>query len=267
MLSCVNAANARSQFGEDQLLAPVLVRLARDFFGGVGSFVELGAVDGITHSNTLLFERCFNFTGLLIEGNPSAARSLVKSSRKAVKRHAAVCSLAGHVPFTINGGLIGGVPSGFSAAHVRKWSHRTDFNTTVDVPCFPLGAMMTEAKLPTATFLSLDVEGSEDTVLSTVNASRFTLIMFESNQIQPHKRVRLHERLKREGMRLQKQLSDLIGNSDVFVRNDVSRTVRRCLMEPSMGCGIPVCRAGQQKLGTRLGKCLRQQVHYSTQRG
>lgn len=266
MLSCVNAANARSQFGEDQVLAPLLVRLARDFFGGVGSFVELGAVDGITHSNTLLFERCFNFTGLLIEGNPSAAGSLVNSPRKAVKRHAAVCSPAGHVPFTSNGGLLGGVPSRFSAAHLRKWRRRTDLNTTVDVPCFPLGAMMTEAKLPTATFLSLDVEGSEEAVLSTVNASRFTLIMFESNQIEAHKRMRLHRRLKHEGMRLQKQLSDLIGNSDVFVRNDVSQMVRRCLMEPAMGCGVPACR-GQEMRGSRLGKCLRQQVHHSTQSG
>ena len=63
-------------------------------------------------------------------------------------------------------------------------------NSTIDVPCFPLGTMMTEVQLQSATFLSLDVEGSEEAVLSTVAPNRFALLMFENNQLS-------HEKLRR----------------------------------------------------------------------
>ena len=50
--------------------------------------------------------------------------------------------------------------------------------------------MMTEVQLQSATFLSLDVVGSEEAVLSTVAPNRFALLMFENNQLS-------HEKLRR----------------------------------------------------------------------
>jgi FkbM family methyltransferase len=252
--ACINRRNAQAQFGEDQILAPILVHLAR---GGSGSFVELGAVDGITKSNTLLLERCFNFTGLLIEGNPNSARSLLSSGRKATRRHAAVCSPAGTIPFTDQGGLVGGVPSLFTEKHKRRWAHRSNFTTTVNVPCAPLGQMMTEAKLNSATFLSLDVEGAELLVLKTFKPSRFDLIMVETNQNEPERTRQIHELLKSGGMQLQPRLSQMIGNSDVFVRREVAQTVRQCLQDDSLGCNVPACKPAGHRKSLSRGKCLR----------
>src|SRR5689334_17383054 len=62
-----NVANARSQHGEDLLVAA--------HFGEKrgGYFVEVGALDGVTFSNTYLLEIDYGWTGVLIEADPLQA--------------------------------------------------------------------------------------------------------------------------------------------------------------------------------------------------
>ena len=60
--------NQASQFCEDLLLLPLL--LNRTGLRTPGTFVEAGAFDGLDSSNTLILERCFDWTGLLVEANP-----------------------------------------------------------------------------------------------------------------------------------------------------------------------------------------------------
>ena len=51
---------------------PFDFKLNRDFFGNKegGYFIELGAFDGLTQSNTAFFEKYKNWRGLLIEPSP-----------------------------------------------------------------------------------------------------------------------------------------------------------------------------------------------------
>lgn len=70
--------SGRSFSGEESLLLPTLYRAARLALG-TGSFVELGALDGVTGSNTIIFERCLGWRGLLIEANPSNFNKLAVS--------------------------------------------------------------------------------------------------------------------------------------------------------------------------------------------
>ena len=53
---------------------PTLLALVRESAGRGGSFVELGAFDGVTDSNTFLLEKCFDWRGVLIEANPVRAK-------------------------------------------------------------------------------------------------------------------------------------------------------------------------------------------------
>ena len=86
----------RSQHHEDYLLLPSLLSL-RPPGGSGGTFVELGALDGERFSNTYLLEHCFNWSGLLIEAQPSNAAQLMRSNRpRAVKLHSAVCHRPHH---------------------------------------------------------------------------------------------------------------------------------------------------------------------------
>ncbi len=59
---------SNSQFNED-------VKIFKRFFShskyvGNGVFVEMGGQNGVTFSNSLMYEFCLGWTGLLIEANP-----------------------------------------------------------------------------------------------------------------------------------------------------------------------------------------------------
>ena len=100
---------------------------------------------------------------------------------------------------------------------------------------------MTASGLKSATFLSLDVEGSEEVVLNTVDPARFMMILVEMNNGAEEKNERVRAQLKRAGMQVQPVLTKMIGNSDVFIRNDVAELVHRCIANTAMGCSIPAC--------------------------
>jgi hypothetical protein len=59
-----------------------------------GFFVECGAFDGESASNSLFFETDRNWTGLLVEANRRLFKQILTKNRKVYARaHAPVCSL------------------------------------------------------------------------------------------------------------------------------------------------------------------------------
>ena len=53
---------------------------------GPGYFVELGALDGVHYSNTLMLERCWRWDGLLIEANPNSYQNMLRMGRRFGRR-------------------------------------------------------------------------------------------------------------------------------------------------------------------------------------
>ena len=101
---CIAAAS-KSQHGEDQYLLPML--LAATGGDAPGTFVELGALDGVTFSNTFAIERCLGWSGVLIEADPVNFELLVKSERNVTRVHAAVCDEhTGAIPMSIGRGAL-----------------------------------------------------------------------------------------------------------------------------------------------------------------
>jgi FkbM family methyltransferase len=180
-LSCA-LKHSHSQWFEERLLLPSLLQLTG---GRPGTFVELGALDGVKYSNTLALERCFNWTGLLIEANPANYEMARRAGRRAALVHAAVCAEGvGSVNVTTRGGPSAGI---ISAILGRDDSQRADKRhsllreKTVRVPCRPLSRLMSDAGLAAgAHLLSLDVEGEEATVLRTAGDARFAYALVET---------------------------------------------------------------------------------------
>ena len=213
---------SRSQHTEDLLLLPSLLRAVPH--GSTGQFVELGAFDGIRFSNTLSLERCFGWTGLLIEGNPNNFRRLQRSGRRATVVHAAVCNRTNAtVEFSVHGEHMAAQLEVMDAHHWKRVHSVTrgaghSNNKTTSVPCQSLTALMHSAGLAHATFLSLDVEGSEHLVLEAVDPSIFELIMVERNFLRSDARdARIRHRLRTSGMLLARNL--VVPNSRIYVKN------------------------------------------------
>jgi hypothetical protein len=107
-LDCA-CATSRATYAEDLALLPTLLRNSPTH--RAGTFVEIGALDGFTFSNTLMLERCFGWRGVLIEANPLNFAKLNASGRPSVKVQSAVCEAdkdPSVVEFTVDGGPVAG---------------------------------------------------------------------------------------------------------------------------------------------------------------
>jgi hypothetical protein len=86
---CTLKTMGRGQGGEDAILHQM-------FFSNLteGTFVEIGALDGITFSNTFYFERCQGWRGILIEASPVNFGKLLRNQNERPRSllvYSAVC--------------------------------------------------------------------------------------------------------------------------------------------------------------------------------
>lgn len=197
-----------AQHAEDfMLLLTLLQAAAHRNSGQPGTFVELGALDGETLSNTVLLERCFGFRGVLIEANPTnfAQLNATPARRNATRLHSAVCAGGGTVKMSASSGATSTILETASDEHLAMWNINTKRKVTV--PCRPLSAIM-EEHLPAphrATFLSLDVEGAEAAVLRTVDPAAFDVILVEwtdASDSQKEKNREVDQRITQAGLQL-----------------------------------------------------------------
>lgn len=158
-----------------------------------GFYVELGANDGITQSNTYFLERGLGWRGLLIEPSPqNFLKCLANRSRSNVVRCAACVSFEYGQKFVeiIYSNLMS-TPIGLEsdigdpmeqAEKGLTWLPPGEVTFTYGAKAETLNALLIQAGAPRVVdFLSLDVEGSEIEVLKGVDHAfhRFKYILVE----------------------------------------------------------------------------------------
>lgn len=145
------------------------------------TFVELGANDGFTQSNTYYFERFRGWRGVLIEPVPELYER-AKRRRRRAKVFNAAC-----VPFDYQGSTVhmtycnlmsvvqGALHSSAQELeHIRVGSEIQQIRTyELDVPARTLTSILDEALVRQIDLLSLDVEGFELDVLRGLDFDRY----------------------------------------------------------------------------------------------
>lgn len=136
-----------------QLNQDIFALLANRFRSGF--FLEIGANDGFTLSNTVYLEEQFGWNGLLIEANPQYLDSLkVRKSKSII---AAVVEKEGYYDFC-SAGLYGGVTALLDKTHEK----RTKDARSISVWGTTLEKILDDNGVPAAiNFVSIDVEGAE----------------------------------------------------------------------------------------------------------
>lgn len=147
-----------SQAGQDELVFKLLPITN-------GFFVEMGAFDGITYSNTLWLERNHNWSGLLIDANPINCEKVDKLQRMAWRLCACI-SEEKELTFFQKGAVSGLKTLFHENILTRKKSYQT-----ITAPCFRLQSVMKYIKQRRINYFSLDVEGAEMFVLKTIENS------------------------------------------------------------------------------------------------
>jgi FkbM family methyltransferase len=158
-----------SQYGQDHYIWEHLLGARNE--GGV--FVDIGAYDGVTFSNTAFFERVLGWTGLLIEPNPIAFGEL-KQQRNA---DAANCGVAPEecvlefLQCNGYGSMLSCFPDFASPEHLKRveeaqGEHGFEIERFA-IPVKPIAKILEEHEITRADLLSLDVEGMEISVLES----------------------------------------------------------------------------------------------------
>ena len=168
-----------------------------------GSFVDVGAGDGITLSNSYLLEKEFGWNGVCVEANDGLVK-LLRENRQCHVVEACIYSSSNreiifHDPIgdKMFGGIHQHVGVHNTAGVKRKKTTRT------------LAEVLTELDFPTdIDYLSLDTEGSEYEILKVLpfDKYRFRLITVEHNY-ERQKRENLRRLLHKNGYRRQARVA------------------------------------------------------------
>ncbi len=156
-----------------------------------GRFAEIGAFDGVLHSNTCFLEADHGWSGVLVEPNPILFARLT-ASRKAACLERAVHREGGQflsfVPSQEIGTLAEYAESDGYAEHRRQAISENGL-ITVETMTFD---QMDEADGQAGSgfdYVSLDTEGSELDILRTIDLSRHAIALFtiEHNFVEPRR--------------------------------------------------------------------------------
>jgi len=132
-----------------------------------GFFVELGAFNGIDHSNTAFFEFYRNWKGILIEPSFQCYEQCVMNRPNSTCVHAA-CVSSEYTSDTIDGDF-----NNITMASVGGARLNSDKNTHVRVPAMTLESIFDKVEAPSIDFLSLDAEGYELEILKGLNFVKY----------------------------------------------------------------------------------------------
>jgi FkbM family methyltransferase len=208
-----------SQIGQDRYVLESFFRGKRR-----GVFLDVGAYDGETFSNTLFFERSMEWTGLCIEPLPSAFAQL-QSRRKAICENMAIADFEGEADFLdcdagADEKMLSGLAAHFDARHKERIRRGATAAQKLKVPVNRLGTLLEKHSLYDIDFCSLDTEGSEMAILEDLDLDRFRIAVFtiENN----YGESGLRDLMARKGYDFVARLQW----DDVYKRRDVARLPR-----------------------------------------
>ncbi len=192
-----------------------------------GFFVEAGANDGFTQSNTYWLERFRAWRGLLVEPMPEQAGEARKSRRRSVVVECALVAADYRQP-TVRM-RFGDLMSTVAGAQDADWAQRGlalgwRDPYELDVPARTLSSLLDEIAAPDIDLLSLDVEGFEAPALRGLDlarhAPRYVLVEIHDPEVnRPPIDAILAERYDEHGW--------LSGSDLLYVRRDIATANRR----------------------------------------
>ena len=170
-----------SQYEQDKYLY-------ENFFKDVknGFFVEIGASDGITFSNSKFFED-LGWEGICIEARTNIIECLRKN-RKCIVEHACLSSSNDEKEFISVNGYGSGLSGIKDKCDIKRILEGEGKNSEKEVEIFKcclINDLLNKYNVKKIDYMSIDVEGSEYDIISTIDFSKFIIdfITVENNDI------------------------------------------------------------------------------------
>jgi FkbM family methyltransferase len=170
------SASYKSQAGQDRFVNEQLFHNRKG-----GFFLDIGAHDGQSFSNTWFFEKDLGWKGICFEPIPHLFEQL-NACRDCICINACVSGINGDLPFLhVDGcdemlsGLCGTFNQNKLTAVLNDIAAFGGDLEVIQVPSVRLDDILAEYGITHVDFLSLDVEGHELEVLKTIDFSQVTI--------------------------------------------------------------------------------------------
>lgn len=202
-----------SQAGQDRVVDHLLHRKQN------GTFVDVGAYDGITGSNTAFFEQRRNWRGLMVEPVPKFA-DMAQRTRQSPCLQCAIADFEGDAElmcieegFTQMSGLIQTYKEEILQ---RVRSNARHKETTIQVKTKTLSTVLTENDIPNPDFVSLDIEGGELAVLQNFpfSSHKVGVWSIENNSMSRD----LYDLMIANGYRL----TEYCGPDEIYIHSEIT---------------------------------------------
>ncbi|MGC2310063.1 MAG: FkbM family methyltransferase [Candidatus Babeliaceae bacterium] len=193
-------AGYKSQIGQDKFLNEYVFNNKKK-----GVFIDIGAHDGITYSNTYFFEKELGWTGICLEPLPKEFEKLRKN-RDCICIDACIAAHEGTVPFMLiddvledYGNMLSGMVHTYDERHFKRLLNELKEKGgnihIVDMPAYRLDTILYKYGFFNIDYISLDTEGSEFEILQTIDFQRFHIkaLTVENNYADPRIRTFLKE--------------------------------------------------------------------------
>jgi FkbM family methyltransferase len=168
-----------SQYNQDKFIY-------ENFFMGKenGVFIDIGACDGVDLSNTLFFEKNFNWTGVCIEPLEYYFNKL-NENRGCICINGCITDFNGDGKFLEIEGPVR-MLSGLVNSLSNHWLEIIDYNIEknggvkkeIDVKCYLLNDILEKNNFYNIDLCSIDTEGNEYNIIKTIDFNRFNIDVF-----------------------------------------------------------------------------------------
>ncbi len=169
------ASSYYSQYNQDQYILTHLFPNKKN-----GFFIDIGAFDGITWSNTLALEQR-GWNGICFEPNPDEFKKL-KKCRKCICIQGCVDEIEGPAQFlqVVGGPMLDGLVERYDARHlenIQKLAQEKNLTfKTIEVQRYLLNNILDQYQIKHIDVLCIDIEGGEFTILKSIDWNRFVLM-------------------------------------------------------------------------------------------
>jgi len=148
------------------------------------TFLDIGAHDGVSISNTFFLEKERKWKGICVEAQPSEFQKL-KSNRNCTCVNVAVSDYNGETDFIYVEGyanMLSGISDDYNLSHMQRI--RNEVSTyggainTIKVPVRTLQSILDEHNTHEIDFCSIDTEGSEFNIIKSIDFDKTEIKVF-----------------------------------------------------------------------------------------
>lgn len=190
-----------SQYGQDKFLNEKIFKNKKN-----GVFIDIGAHDGITINNTYFFEKYLNWAGICIEPLPERFLELDKN-RNCIKENCCISKKEEIVKFMRVEGyseMLSGITENYDPKHLDRLKNELNNHGgrsyEIEVQSKQLNKILDEHKINKIDFCSIDTEGSELSILESIDFINFDCYMIDVENNYNDKSIR--KKLEKEDYKL-----------------------------------------------------------------